>query len=235
MSDRLSLFHLFAAFTCVGITVVDATGASAQQRDSAERASALALFAPLSVRNAADAALAARDERVTLAVDAATKSHPTRTSLVAQLPDDVFVNIASADSLPDGAERIYAITRDAGDRIVVVSEVPVSQSGDWYMVSDHYFDSTGSTIVMRRRASFFNGCTLPKNDSTVGVSETVTSYFGAKHRLMRRTFVRTLFDGKTPAPTDDCNESFRIIYPIYPTLDSLVTATGLGSMVRATH
>lgn len=186
-------------------------------------------------RNAADSALAAQEERAALAIDAMAKANPSRTSIVAQLPDDLFVRVASANSLPDSAEGSFSITRDAGGRVVAVSDVPVSESGDWYMVSDHYFDSTGSTTVMRRRASFFNGCTLAKSDSSVRVSETVTSYFGAKHRLVRRTFVRTLFDGKTPAPTDNCNESFQIIYPMYPTLDSLLAATGLKSMVRETN
>ena len=217
------------------MTVAAAPRAAAQELDSAEHAPALALFVPVRARNSTDAMLASREERAALAIDAMAKAHPNRTSIVAQLPHDLFVRAASADSLPDSAEGSYAVTRDARGRIVAVSDMPVSQSSDWYMVSDHYFDSTGSTIVMRRRASFFSGCTLPKSDSTVSVNETVASYFGAKHRLVRRTFVRTLFDGKTPAPAENCNESYRTSYPIYPTLDSLVAATGLGSMVRATH
>jgi hypothetical protein len=236
MSHRVLFFHFISALACIAISLAAAPRAVAQDElDSARRAPGLTLFVPVRARNSADATLASREERAALAIDVMAKAHPSRTSIVAQLPDDLFVRAARADSLPDSAEKSYAIVRDAGGRIVAVSEAPESESGDWHVVSDHYFDPTGSTIVMQRRASFFNGCTLPKSDSTVGISETATSYFGAKHRLIRRTFVRTLFDGTTPAPTENCNESFQIIYPIYPTLDSLVAATGLGSMVRATH
>lgn len=155
--------------------------------------------------------------------------------LIAELPDDLFVRLKMADSLPDSAVNSYSIVRDNAGRIVRVTEAPVSESGDWYMESTHYFDTTGSTIVMRRQASFFNGCTLPASDSIAGVRETVSSYFGPKHRLVRRTFVRTLFDDTTSAPTDNCNESFQVVYPIYPTLDSLVAATGLAKLVPTPH
>lgn len=154
---------------------------------------------------------------------------------VAELPDDLFVRIKMADTLPDSAVNSYAIVRDNAGRIVRVTVAPVSESGDWYMESSHYFDTTGSTIVVRRQASFFNGCTLPAGDSTVGVRETVSAYFDPKHRLLRRTFVRTLFDDTIPAPTDNCNESFQVVYPIYPTIDSLVAATGLATLVRTPH
>jgi len=56
--------------------------------------------------------LASREERAAITIDAMAKAHPNRTSIVAQLPDDLFVRAASADSLPDSAEGSYAIARD---------------------------------------------------------------------------------------------------------------------------
>jgi hypothetical protein len=111
----------------------------------------------------------------------------------------------------------------------------MSQSGDWNIQSTHYFDSTGTTTAVEREASFFNGCTLVKTDSTIGIRETVTSYFAPRHRLVKRTFVRTTFDDTTPAPVENCNESFRTTYPIYPTWDSLAVATGLGELLARMH
>lgn len=208
---------------------------STDRFDSANRAPAKALFAYVRARSAADSNLASQTERRSRAIDSLATADATRVMFLAELPDDLFVRLKMADTLPDSAVDSYAIVTDGASRIVRVTEVPVSESGDWYMESTHYFDTTGSTIVMRRHASFFNGCTLPASDSSVGVRETVSSYFGPKHRLVRRTFVRTLFNDTTPAPTDNCNESFQVVYPIYPTLDSLVAATGLAKLLTAPH
>ena len=133
---------------------------------------------------------------------------------------------------PDSATYDFYVIRDAKGRIAAVAELPVSQSGDWNLQSIHYFDTTGTTVVVSRTASFFNGCTLANTDSTIGIREMVTSYFAPRHRLVKRTFVRTTFNDSTPAPTENCNESFQTAYPIYPNWDSLAVATGLGAALR---
>jgi hypothetical protein len=212
-----------------------AAAPAADRFDSANRAPAKVLYTRVRARSAADSSLAAQAERTSRAIDSLAKSDEPRVMWIAELPDDLLVRLKMADTLPASAVGSYTIISDSASRIARVTKVPVTESGDWYMESTHYFDTTGSTIVMRRHASFFNGCTFPANDSTVGVRETVSSYFDPTHRLVRRTFVRTLFDDTTPAPTDDCNESFQIVYPIYPTLDSLIAATGLANLVRTSR
>ncbi len=60
-------------------------------------------------------------------------------------------------------------------------------------------------------------------------------YFGARHRLVKRTFVREKFDGSALAPTDEWSDRFQTGYDIYPSWDSLAAATHLRDFVRESH
>ena len=201
--------------------------------DTSEFAARPELYTLVTPNTRGDSAAAAIAQQRVRTVDSLLGKKRNSLVYAAGLPDHHLTIVPKPDDAPDSAEEIFAVLRDDQGRIVYAAESPVSQSGDWNIQSSHYFDSTGTTVMVQREASFFNGCTLAKSDSTVGVHETVTSYFAPHDRLVKRTFVRTTFDDdSTPAPTENCNESFRTAYPIYPTWDSLAVATKLGELLR---
>jgi hypothetical protein len=192
------------------------------------------LYTTVLPRNAQDSDLAFLAERRRDAVDSLVAANQHATILVTELPGRRFALMARAEDPPDSADDVFSMVRDARGRVTSISEAPVSASGDWEIQLTHYFDTTGATTVVARRASFFNGCTSEKGDSTIGIDERVTSFFAPSHRLVKRTFVRTAFNN-SPAPTTSCNDSFQTEYSIYPTWDSLSTATGLGAFLRKPH
>ena len=203
--------------------------------DSSETAAARQLYTVVLPRTVSDSTSAAIAEKRRRIVDSLVAANLSAFIYVADLPGGQLEIVPKPADAPDSADDIFAVLRDDKGHVVYAAEGPVSQSGDWSIQSTHYFDTTGAIAVVERRASFFNGCTLAKSDSVVGLREIVTSYFAPRHRLVKRTFVRTMFNDSTPAPTADCNESFQTAYPIYPTWDSLAVATGLGDALRRAH
>jgi hypothetical protein len=60
----------------------------------------------------------------------------------------------------EGVETTYNILKDSSGAIVLTSEIPFSQSGDWHISVTHYFDKNGKTFAAERQSNFFNsGCT----------------------------------------------------------------------------
>ena len=201
--------------------------------DTSEFAARPELYTVVTPSTRGDSAAAAIAQQRVRAVDSLLGKKRSSLIYAAGWSGHHLTIVPKPDDAPDSAEEIFAVLRDDQGHVAYAAESPVSQSGDWNIQSSHYFDSTGTTVMVQREASFFNGCTLAKSDSTVGVHETVASYFAPHDRLVKRTFVRTTFDDdSTPAPTENCNESFRTAYPIYPTWDSLAVATGLGTLLR---
>ena len=209
--------------------------ASTISDDSAASSLAPQLYTVVTPATRGDSTAAALAELREKSVDSLVTSNRSAIIFAASLPGRRLETISTPDDAPDSADEIFAVLRDGQGRVEYAAESPVSQSGDWNMESTHYFDTAGATMVVEREASFFNGCTLAKSDSTVGIRETVTSDFAPRNRLVKRTFVRTMFDDSTLAPLENCNESFRTGYPIYPTWDSLAAATGLGALLQQMH
>jgi|SRR5665213_141484 len=211
--------------------------ASPRASDSthADSDSTIALFTTVLARNAVDSELVSTETRQRGSIDSLGERRPENTVLAYELPGGRVLLERDSTDFPDSAEMGFAILRNSTGRILRVSASPLSESGDWLVTETHYFDSVGSTIIMERYAGFFDGCSSEDMDSTVGIKETATSYFDPQHRLIRRSFVRTTFDESTPAPVKNCNHAFQVLYRIYPSWDSVATATGLGNIVRPTH
>lgn len=232
------------AFTLASVLACHSTHTTAQravplhaaETDSISTARGRSLYTNVPARDASDSMLAARADQAMRAIDSLAAADTTLRSYVARLADGRFVRLTPAqDELPDSAEFSDVIVGARGKRVLAVVESPVSESGDWSIQTTHYFDSTGATVAVTHFSGFFAGCVDAKTDSSSGLHETVTSYFGARHRLVKRTFVREKFDGSALAPTDECSDRFQTGYDIYPSWDSLAAATHLRDFVRESH
>jgi hypothetical protein len=68
--------------------------------------------------------------------------------------------LLEVDTVPEEAITTYYILKDSLGRVITISELPTSESGDWFIVLTHYFDKEGKTFAFERQANFFNsGCT----------------------------------------------------------------------------
>jgi len=77
-----------------------------------------------------------------------------------------------SEDLPDDAEYEYNVLKDGSGRIVLIEQIPCSQSGDWYIEWKHYFDADGKTFCFSDRQSIFND----EVKGGVVVDETVNYY-----------------------------------------------------------
>ena len=107
---------------------------------------------------------------------------------------------------------------------------PFSQSGDWNLDLSHYFDAHEVTFLVERQMSFFNGCWDDSTGKMVPIRETTTTYLDSTGRIVARDFVRSTFDDD-PVPTRRCNTTMRPPYRVYPSWDSLASATGLRRLL----
>lgn len=241
LRDIRWIFPLLCVLACRPIQAepqpgaITAESSSASDSSHADSDSTSALYTTIPARDAADSELVSLETRQRKSIDTLGERRPYTTLLAYELPGGRIVLQRDSSDLPDSAEVSYAILRDTTGRVLRVSASPLSESGDWLVTETHYFDFAGSTIIMEHYAGFFDGCSSEQTDSIIGIKETATSHFDPKHRLIRRSFVRTTFDDSTPAPVKNCNQLFQDFYRIYPSWDSLSTAAGLGNVVRPTH
>lgn len=83
------------------------------------------------------------------------------------------------EDLPDNAEYIYNVLKDGSGRIILIEQIPCSQSGDWYVEWKHYFDADGNTFCFSNRQTVFN-------DSVKGrvVGEELVKYYSTEFKLL---------------------------------------------------
>jgi len=93
---------------------------------------------------------------------------------------------------PDEIEYTYNILRDTTGRIILVSQIPFSQSGDWFITYTHYFDEKGNTYAFRKQTNVF--------DSEVKggvIYETLLRYYDVNFSILKKTYTLQDKGGKT--------------------------------------
>ena len=135
-----------------------------------------------------------------------------------------FVKLADKDELqqityenfPENVETSFSILKDSLGKIITASEIPFSQSGDWYIVLTHYFDVNGKTFAFERQTNFFNSI------CTEGVAyETKTEYFNDKFELVSGQY--KLIDEKNqPLNKDSCGHAYNFEYKVLNDADQFL-------------
>ena len=133
----------------------------------------------------------------------------------------LFVKLANKDELqkityenfPENVETSFSILKDSLGKIITASEIPVSESGDWYIVLTHYFDQNGKTFAFERQTNFFNSI------CTEGVAyETKTEYYNDKFELVDSLY--KLIDEKNqPLQKDSCGHPYNFEYKVVADAD----------------
>jgi hypothetical protein len=104
-----------------------------------------------------------------------------------------------AKHLPGDIEISYNIFRDNMGHIIRISESPASESGDWFISCNHYFDDKGKTFAFEKKTNSFN------SRCTEGVLyETKTEYFDGKFTKLDFTY-KLVDDSDRHMMKDSCD------------------------------
>lgn len=130
------------------------------------------------------------------------------TIFVKQKGKDSLIEVA-AKHLPADIEVSYNIFRDNMGHIIRISESPTSESGDWFVSCNHYFDEKGKTFAFEKKTnSFDSGC-------TEGVLyETKAEYFDEKFAKLDHTY-KLVDEDERHIAKDSCN-IFEYTYKVQP-------------------
>jgi len=60
------------------------------------------------------------------------------------------------ENWPEETDIIYNVLKDSTGRIVLISKMPYSQSGDWYLGYEQYFDDKSKTFAFSDAESVFD-------------------------------------------------------------------------------
>ena len=136
--------------------------ASTDKPDTASLDTASPVVAPVAAsRSLTYASVAEIDARVD-SIEKYLTAHRDELRLFARLSSDStrLVAVKDSSSWPENSDASYNILSDSLGRMLFYSEMPVSESGDWFEVMTHYFAPDGRTILYDYKISgFSSGCT----------------------------------------------------------------------------
>lgn len=93
------------------------------------------------------------------------------------------------DKWPDDGGDSYNVLKDTTGKIIMIAEMPFSESGDWFITYQHYFDANGNTYAFRRQANTFDDSV---KDGVI--YETSVKYYDVNFKPVAKTY--TLQDKK---------------------------------------
>jgi hypothetical protein len=105
----------------------------------------------------------------------------------------------------------YNLIRNKSGQIIYIAEFPSSESGDWNLIYENYFDSNGNLIAFVRKCSFFNG------ECAEIVHEKSEYIYNSRHELIKKTY--EISDGdKKPLDFKKCVFNYRYDYKKFLTI-----------------
>jgi hypothetical protein len=111
----------------------------------------------------------------------------------------VLIKTSGSDSLtevldanwPEDLVSVFNIFADSSGRIVRISELPQSESGDWSIMYSHYFDKTGKTFAYERRIKTFNNFCPGDEEFDQLTDERIIKLYTTSHALVDSTYKMT--------------------------------------------
>ena len=92
-------------------------------------------------------------------IDSFVSQNPKNlTILVKRIDRSDLFQIAN-EIFPEDVETTFNIVKDKAGHIIYACEIPNSESGDWFVALNHYFDKNGKTFAFEKQTNEFNsGC-----------------------------------------------------------------------------
>lgn len=105
----------------------------------------------------------------------------------------------------------FNIIRNKEDQVIYIIEFPFSESGDWNIAYESYFDEKGNLVAFIRNCSFFN------SKCADIVHEKSEFFYTADHNLVMKTY--EIKDGKNKIlDYNKCDFRYRFPYTKFTTL-----------------
>jgi hypothetical protein len=139
------------------------------------------------------------------------------------------VTRAARDAWPEDTVAAYILLLDRGRHLRLVQEVPVSQSGDWYVEDEHLFDVRGRTVAFGRHRSFF-GIYCGENEAREPTREMFVAFYDGQ-RLIARDYRLEDRDGATP-DREKCS-FMQFPWAVDATVEAFLQRRGLTDAARA--
>lgn len=146
--------------------------------------------------------------------------HKSEMVVFAKVPGKAQLIKIVNDKWPDETEYAYNVLKDSSGNVILIYSSPVSESGDWNVEHNHYFDPEGNTFLFERHANAFNDCSAGDEVAY----ETVKKYFDSDFNIMEKT--DNLVDKKGKhLNKSECSIDFAIQdATIYPNAESCMRA-----------
>lgn len=142
----------------------------------------------------------------------------SRIELYLQLsPSEASLKVKNFDSIPQSEYAAFNLIRNKKEQVIYISEFPVTESDEYDMIYENYFDSKGNLICFVRKCVFFNGLCAKE------VHEKSEYYYNEKHKLILKTYEITNED-KKPIDHATCIFNHRYEYKIYKTVNEYIKA-----------
>jgi hypothetical protein len=148
------------------------------------------------------------------AVDQYIIKHSKALTLLVKVPGKTKLKKVINENWPEEMEYTYNILKDTAGRIILVSLIPFSQSGDWSITYTHYFDEKGNTYAFRKQTNVF--------DSEVKggvIYETLLKYYDVNFNILKKTYTLQDKSGK-PIKNNGHVDIYQYKYGIYKNLDA---------------
>jgi hypothetical protein len=123
--------------------------------------------------------------------------------VLVKVPGSNDLVLVKNDKWPETVEYTYNVLKNAAGKIILVAQIPYSESGDWNIQYKYYFDTEGKTFAFERNANFFN------SECTDGAAhEVIDKYYDRDFKTLNETYKLTnekhkaLIKAKCTSPYD---------------------------------
>jgi hypothetical protein len=116
-----------------------------------------------------------------VAADKYLKQHDKALLLYAKVEGKKYALKIKNEEWPEVVESSFNVLKDARGKIMMILEIPFSQSGDWSITYTHYFDDDGNTYAYKKNINVFDDV---KGGVVYG---TQINYYRANHKLLSQS------------------------------------------------
>lgn len=138
-------------------------------------------------------------------------------------PNKEKLTIVINQQWPEIVETTFNIWRNSEGQIKRIGEYPFSESGDWNIGYEHYFDKNGKTFSFERNTNFFNSI------CTDGVAyEKIIEFYNSDFNRLDRIYSLT-DKGKQELKKEDCVMNYDYPYDVSNNLENYIKRINYGS------
>jgi len=137
-----------------------------------------------------------------------------RIIVLVKVPGSNDLQIIKNGKFPDEVETTYNLFSDRTGHIVYILESPTSESGDWDIVYESYFNGEGNLFCFERTAGFFNvECSDGSAKPEEPVHEKLIKYFNTRSKPIDSVYTLVDHDNK-PLNKSKCVSPYNYPYNI---------------------